>query len=182
MSIDDLKWVRVFSPIHIPKYLVEQIKHKEFEVEEFYKFQEINCLIQDEDKVKLNPFNHLYVLADDQNFVKGFVWLVIDSLTKDIILNTFSIDKKYWGSGKAVQKASQLVKDLLKKFKLNKVYWVTNYPKHSERYGFRRARGILMEYTGEKNGKNIDGEYTAQKKHPAVDSRATISTKQYANC
>lgn len=164
-KIEELRWVRVFSPIHIPKYLVEQVRDRDYSVEDFYKYQEINCLVPGKEGPTLNPFNHLYVLADENNVVKGFLWFVIDPLSKDGIVNTFSMDKEYWGDGKAMKKASDHVKEIVKKLKLKKVYWITNYPKHSERHGFRRSRSVLMEYTEVRNGQNTDGRVKPQEEH-----------------
>jgi len=56
-KIDELRWVRVFTSEHIPNYLVEQVRHRTYSVEEFYKFQQLNLLMQGADGVKLNPFN-----------------------------------------------------------------------------------------------------------------------------
>lgn len=155
-NIDELRWVRVFSPIHIPTYLVEQVRDRDFSVEDFYKYQELNCLISSKSGPTLNPLNHLYVLANKENIVKGFLWMVIDPLSKDFVVNTFSVDKEYWRKGKAVKKASDHIKEILKTLKLKKVYWITKYPKHSERYGFKRSKNILMEYEVE-DGKDSDG-------------------------
>ena len=151
-KIEELKWVRVFSPVHIPKYLVEQIRDRKFSVDDFYKFQEINCLTESDSGPTLNPFNHLYVMVDGSNLVKGFLWFVIDPLSKHVVINTFSIDKDYWGGGKAVKRLRDHVIELINKLKIDKVYWITNYPKHSERYGFKRSKSVIMEYVEESNG------------------------------
>lgn len=151
-SLAELRWVRAFSPDLIPTYLVEQIKHRDFSIEEFYQYQSLNCL----NGRTLNPFNHLYVLADKNNIVKGFLWFIIDALSKDIIINTFSIDKEYWGKGLAVKKLEEHVKELREKLKLDKVFWLTRYPKHSERYGFKHSKNVLMEYDAKKEKKNED--------------------------
>lgn len=143
--MNDLRWVRVFTPCHIPKYLVEQIKHKDFTVDDFYKFQEINCLIKTEKGEILNPLFHLYVLVNKENITKGFLWFVIDALTKDLIVQNYSVDKEYWG-GEAVEKLASHVKEICKKGNLKKIYWVTRYPLHSMRHGFSRSKNILMEY------------------------------------
>jgi len=171
-KLDKLRWVRIFSPVHIPKYLVEQVRDRDYSVEEFFKYQELNCLIADNGGYTLNPFNHLYVLVDDQNIVKGFLWFVIDSLTKDMVINTFSMDKSYWGEGKAVKMLSEHVKEILKKLKLKKVYWITNYPKHSERHGFKRSKSVLMEFTEVKDGQDNDGRIDSRKEHQHVDTGA----------
>jgi len=151
-NASDLRWVRVFTPTHIPKSLVEQVKDRDYEVEDFYKYQELHCLRQTSEGPTLNPLNHLYVLVDKENLTKGFVWFTIDTLGKDIYIHTFSMDKEYWFSGKAVEKLATFIKDFKKKADLKKVYWITNYPKHSMRHGFKRSKSVLMEYTGEENG------------------------------
>ena len=162
-DIDDLRWTRVFTPIHIPKYLVEQVRDRDFSIEDFYKYQELNCTSFKDEEMKLNPFSHLYVLVNTENVVKGFLWFVVDPLAKDLIIQTFSVDKEYWFKGKAVSKLAKHIKDIRRKGQLNKIYWVTNYPKHSERYGFKRSKGVLMEYQEEKESgtdsirRNTDG-------------------------
>lgn len=152
-----LRWIRVFTPLHIPKYLVEQVRDRDFSVQEFFDYQEINCITETSEGPTLNPFSHLYVLADTENLIKGFLWFTIDPLSKDIVIQTYSVDKQYWGKGKAVEKLATLIKEVRHKAKLKKIYWITNYPKHSERYGFKRSRSILMEHSeeGEKDGKNV---------------------------
>jgi hypothetical protein len=148
----ELRWVRVFTPTHIPKSLVEQVKDRDYTVEDFYRYQEINCLRNTPEGPTLNPLNHLYVLVDKENLTKGFVWFTIDTLSKDIYIHTFSMDKEYWFQGKVVFKLAEFIKDFKKKAKLKKVYWITNYPKHSMRHGFETSKAVLMEYTGEEDG------------------------------
>lgn len=143
--MEDLRWIRIFTPYHIPKYLVEQVRDRDFTVDEFYKYQEINCLINKGDDRTLNPFSHLYVLVNSDNIPKGFLWFCIDPLTKDIIIQTYSVDKDYW-NGHAVEKLATHMKEIRKKGNLNKIYWITRYPKHSMRHGFKRSENILMEY------------------------------------
>lgn len=152
-KIEDLRWVRAFSPDVVPKYLVEQVRDKDYSIEDFYKYQALNCLMQGKEGSQLNPFSHLYVLPNENNIVKGFLWFVIDPLSKDIIINTFSMDKDYWWEGKAVKMLSEHVKEIQKKLKLKKVFWLTRYPKHSERHGFKRSKSILMEYSPDKENK-----------------------------
>ena len=146
-NFEDLKWVRVFTPEHIPRYLVEQIKSRDYSVDDFYKYQELNCLLEEEKGPTLNPLNQLHVLVDKENMVKGFVWFTIETLSKNIILQTYSIDKEYWNKGKAVSKVAEFLTKALNEGKLKKIFWVTDYPKHSEKNGFTRSKSILMEYT-----------------------------------
>lgn len=175
-KIEELRWVRAFSPDLIPRYLVEQVRDRGYSVEDFYKYQHLHCLMEGEKGTTLDPFNHLYVAADKDNLVKGFVWFVIDPLSKDVIINTFSMDKEFWYKGKAVKKLSDHIKNILKKLNLRKVYWITNYPKHSERHGFKRAKGVLMEYMEEEeNGKNIHGGNHSQERCEHVNPGTTTT-------
>jgi len=174
-QIDELRWVRLFNPIHIPKYLVEQVRDRDYTVEDFFKYQEINCMVPGKEGQTLNPFSHLYALVDPDNVVKGFLWFVVDALSKDMIINTFSVDKAYWGKGKAVQRLSDHVKEIMKKLKIKKAFWLTNYPKHSERHGFRRSKSVLMEYEETSDGKDDDGQHHPQGQHKHVDPGATTA-------
>ncbi|MDX1532799.1 MAG: hypothetical protein R3230_01180 [Nitrosopumilaceae archaeon] len=156
-ELDELKWVRVFTPVHIPKYLIDQIKHKEFTSDQFIRTLEGLCLIQGKNGMELNPLCHLYVLATPDNVVEGFLWFTIDTLSNSAIINNFSVDKKYWMRGKAVRRLAILMKEVIKKLQLNKVYWLTEYPRHSEWYGFKESTSKLMEYDPkdeEENKKN----------------------------
>lgn len=168
-EIDELRWVRLFSPVHVPKYLVEQVRDRDYTVEDFYKYQDLHCIHQTKEGPTLNPFNHLYAMVDEENMVQGFLWFVIDPLSKDMVINTFSVAKEYWGRG-AVKRLSDHVKEIKKNLKIKKVYWITNYPKHSERHGFKRSRSVLMEYTGESDGKDINGRLQAHGQHQHADS------------
>lgn len=147
-NMDDLRWIRVFTPEHIPKKLVEQISDRDYSVEDFFKYQEITCLRQSGEGFCLNPLSHLYVLADEENHTQGFLWLTIDPLAKDLVVQTYSVDKDYWG-GKAVEKLADHVKDIWRNAGLRKIYWITNYPNHSTKHGFKRSKSILMEYSEE---------------------------------
>jgi hypothetical protein len=145
-DMNDLRWIRVFTPLHIPKHLVEQVRDRDYSVDDFYTYHEINCLRDTDQGPTLNPLSHLYVLADKENIIKGFLWFTVEALSKDIIIQTYSVEKEYWNQGQAVKKLADHVKDIRKRASLQKIYWITNYPKHSERYGFKRSDSVLMEY------------------------------------
>lgn len=163
-NISKLEFVRIFTPVHIPEYLVDQVRDKDFTTEQFYKFQEICCLRQSENGPVLNPLNFLYVIVNESKMAKGFMWGQADPLTNDFIIQTFSIDKEYWGNGRAVKMLTKKVKEILKECSMNKVYWITNFAKHAQRYGFKRSKSVLFEYNEtsevkeEKDGRNIETE------------------------
>src|SRR4051812_17005483 len=109
-NIEELRWVRIFTPIHIPKYLIEQIKDRDWSVEDYVKYHEINCLNEGPSGQALNPFHHLYVLVNEDNITKGFLWFTVEPLSKAIHIQNYSIDKEYWGKGKAVEKLADHIK------------------------------------------------------------------------
>jgi len=155
-SIENLKWVRIFDPVHIPKEYIDQIKHKEFTCEKFYEFISDIALISKEDGFVINPYNLLFVLVDDNNRTKGVLWMVIDNLANALVINTFSIDKEYWGNGSAVNFLKEKAIEIKEKENLSKIYWITRSPKHSEKFGFKRSKNTLMEYTDGKLSERTD--------------------------
>jgi hypothetical protein len=150
-----LRWVRIFDPVHIPKEYVDQVKDKSFTTEKFYKFQETANVENINGRISFNPYNLLFVLVNESNHVKGFLWAVVDGLSNALVINTFSMDKDYWGNGKAVKLLESKAKEIKEIVELDKVYWITRCPKHSEKYGFKRSKNILMEY---EDGQDSDGE------------------------
>lgn len=162
-KIEDLRWVRLFTSSHIPKYLVEQIAKRDYTVDNFFKHLESEILQPSQNGPVLNPCFHVWALVDPSNLVKGFVWFTIDTLSQDIVIQVFSMDSNYWGKG-AVEKLAEHVKMIRKKADLNKIYWITHFPKHSAKYDFKASKNVLMEYNEEEikeekkeNGKDSHG-------------------------
>lgn len=173
----ELKWVRIFTPVHIPKHLVEQIKSREFSIDDFYRHQEAACTyVDDTGNRAVSPLNHLYVLSDENYKVVGFLWFVIDDLCQTLIVQNFSIDRRFWGKGKAIELASKHVKEIVKNAKLKKVYWVTNRPTVFEKAGFTRAKDTIMEWDpeGEKDGKITIRGQQHQRTSEQFDTRTEV--------
>ena len=147
VEYDKLRFIRIFTPSHIPKELIEQVRDREYEVDDWYKYQEVICMRNTKEGPQLNPLSLLYVIADEGNKVVGMLWCEIEPLSKALVLQTFSMNKAYWNKGKAVELVTDKIKEILRECKLKKAYWFTNYPKHSQRYGFSRSKSVLMEYT-----------------------------------
>ena len=145
-NFEGLKFIRVFTPVHVPKELIEQIREKEYTVDDWYKHQEEICTIVTKDGPRLNPLSMLYVVADEGNKVVGTLWTELNTLENALIIQTFSMDREYWHRGKAVQLLADKAKEIAKSVNVKKIYYITNYPKHSEWYGYKRSKGVLMEY------------------------------------
>ena len=168
---DELEWVRIFDPVHIPRYLIEQIKDRNYSVDRFYQYLKIVCVEKQNGHVVLNPLNLLYVLVDKQKIVKGVFWGVIDTLGNSLVIQTFSMDDEYWGLGKAIKILENKAKEIQEGAQLDRVYWVTRCPKHSEKYGFKRSKKILMEYVG--HGRYSHGERCETSGESSIDDPAT---------
>ena len=151
---DKLKFIRVFTPMHIPKPLIEQVRDREYSVEDWYSYLEIICMRQTDAGPQLNPLCLLYVVADQANSVVGMLWCGIDTLSKTLIVQILSMDKEYWGRGKVVSLVTNKAKEIAKECKLKRIVWQTNYPKHSERYGFKRSKTVQMEFYQTEEGES----------------------------
>ena len=170
-EFEDLRFIRVFTPDHIPFDLIEQVRDRDFQVEDWFAYQRLICLNQTQNGLMLNPLNMLYVIADKTNKVQGMLWAEVEPLSKSLVIQTFSMKKEYWNKGKAVLLLEKQAKKIKSDCNLKKIYWITNYPRHSKRYGFRQSKSVLMEYTEVEDGKDIDGKHEACGERLDDDSR-----------
>lgn len=147
-SLDDLSFVRIFDPIHIPTYLVEQIKGKLFTSEQFYHWQKTYCLIQSQiGGLELNPSNLLYTVINDKlKQMKGFLWMTVDYMSDSLFVNQFSIDKEYWKKGDALNLLEGKAKKVMKDLNLKRILWITKTPHFAEMRGFKRSKDAIMIY------------------------------------
>lgn len=179
-DVDSLRFIRIIDPSHIPRHLVEQVRDRDFSVEKFYDYQRLVCVEQVNGAWNANPLNLLFVIVDPDNKVQGFMWAVVDPLYNALCINTFSMEPKYWHGGRAAKLLARKGHEIMEGAKLSKCYLITNFPKHSERYGFKRSKSVLMEYkgelapNGEDYGKVDGGQQSKTSGHcPDDDSRTT---------
>jgi hypothetical protein len=136
-SIEDLEFVRLKLPRLIPLDLIESVKGRTFTPDQFYHYQERQID---------NPFNYLYALIDAEKKIHGYLWAESNLLDGSLFVNTFSIDKEYWGKGKAIPKSIEFLRKLKEKSKAPRVFWITTNEKFFLKHGFKRSKNILMEY------------------------------------
>ena len=141
-TLDELKFVKLRIPTLIPIELIESVKGRTFTPERFYEYQASQVD---------NPYNHLYVLVDVDAKIHGYLWAEQNLLDGSLFVNTFSIDKEYWGKGEAMGMAIDFVAQLKKRFSSTRVFWCTVNDKFFAKHGFKRSKIILMEYK-ESNG------------------------------
>ena len=142
-NIEDLKLIRIFDPILVPVYLIEQIKHRQHTVLDFYNYNQDNCFIFDGESARINPLNHLYVLVDALNKIKGVLWFTIDGQMTTIEL--LSIDKEYWGKGDALAFIHKNIVDIVSPIGIKHLRIFTTNPKAYEKIGFTRSKHVIME-------------------------------------
>lgn len=152
-AFSDLRFVRIFDPVHIPYYLVEQIKSREFTPEQFFSYQKAIALVKTPTGPALNQNNFLYVIMNPKNVAVGFLWASYSELDNALNICNFSMDKEYWFQGMAVSLLHHKIVEIMENFGIDKVYWTTKYPKHSQKYGYKPSKYILMEYERGKDGK-----------------------------
>lgn len=136
-TINDLTFVRLRFPRAIPVDLIESVKGRTFTPEQFYAYQESQ---------EGNPYNYLYALVDKEKKIHGYLWAEVNILDNSLFVNTFSVDKKYWGKGEAIPVAVEFLKKLRCKERCPKVFWLTTNEKFFLKYGFKRSKNVLMEF------------------------------------
>lgn len=136
-SVSDLQFVKLKIPRVIPKELIENVKGRTYTVDQFYNYQE-----QQVD----NPFNYLFALIDENKKIQGFLWAESNIMEGSLFVNTFSIQKEYWGKGKAIAKVVKFLEELKKTTQAPRVFWITTNEKFFLKNGFHRSKNVLMEY------------------------------------
>lgn len=135
----ELEFVRLKIPRLIPEELIENVKERTFTPDQFYKYQE--------EQVS-NPYNFLYTLIDEEKKIHGYLWAEINILDGSLFVNTFSITKEYWGKGQAIPMVVDFLRELIKKTKAPRCFWITTNDKFFAKHGFKRSKNVLMEYQG----------------------------------
>jgi len=141
IDLSQLEFVRLKIPRLIPRELIESVKGRTFSPEKFYEYQELQVD---------NPYNFLYAVVDLSKKIHGYLWAESNLLDGTLFINTFSIDKQFWGKGKGIEKAVQFLRILKEKVNAPKIFWMTTNEKFFAKHGFKRSKISLMEYTEEK--------------------------------
>jgi hypothetical protein len=136
-AITSLKYARLKIPRLIPAHLIDAVKFKGFDSEKFYAYQE--------DRVG-DPDNLIFALFDNDKKIKGYLWAVVDESDGALFINTFSVDKEHWGKGKAMDKAIEIIEEIVDELKPPSVKWITTNDRFFVKRGFKRSREVIMEY------------------------------------
>jgi len=148
-NLKELTFVRLLDPIHIPAYLVDQIKDKFYTVDRFYQYQKMACLLQTPTGPNLNEANLLYAITHEKlRQVKGFAWMEIDPLVNSLMVKSFSMDREYWNKAEAISLLEEKAKKIMKDLSLSRIVWVTKNPRFCENKGFKRSKDAIMIFEG----------------------------------
>lgn len=137
VDISQLSHGKLRIPRLIPSSLIEAVKFRGFDARKFYEYQE--------DRVG-DPDNMLIALFDAEKKIKGYLWAVVDESDKALFINTFSVAKEYWGKGKAMDRAIEIIKEIVEGLKPPSVKWITTNDKFFVKHGFKRSKEVIMEY------------------------------------
>lgn len=131
-----IKIIPIPDPRLVPRYLIDQIKEKTWDTDEWYEFnlQQIR-----------NPDNLILGLVDETNLVKGIVWISVDKFNKYVFVNNLSLDKKLQFDKKLFEDIHRYLNSLSVKLNLKTVYWITKRPKAFEAKGYKRSEYVLLE-------------------------------------
>jgi len=135
-----MRFLRCTNPEFIPRTLLKQLPNKDFDADSFYTF--MGVALQ-------SPTSLLFLLIDEKNVIRGFLWAEINVLEQVMFVNLLSVDKELWGNGSAIDLATDFLKKRFVELSLKKVVWITDRPALFERKGFKQAKEVLLEYTGE---------------------------------
>lgn len=119
----------------VPKFLVEQVKDREWSVQEWYDYQQA-------DKSEANL---LLGVINQDHAVVGFIWMTLDGFSKWVFINTLSVSPAYQGKRKLIKFVHRYIRDLAKRLEMTRVIWVTDRPRALEKYGYSRSDSVLME-------------------------------------
>lgn len=122
----------------IPLPLLQQVKGQVWTVEDLLKFWPM---------LRNSPGNLLYALADRNHQVQGVVWCSYLPMSRTLMVNIVSVSKEYQSPDHDVlyNVVTELVKEVARRLKAERIWFVTNRPRAYERLGYRRAGHVLME-------------------------------------
>ena len=149
-KFEELTFRRIYDFNLVPKYLLEQMPDKDYDIDRIYQYGRIFVL---------SPFNFLFVMTDANYVIKGILWLTIDPVMEVMGINVFSVDKEYQSNGKESEARQLTYKFLKEEFPVKYsselaqvnvhlkpiILGTTTRPEAWEKAGFKRYKRIIME-------------------------------------
>ena len=130
-----LKYIPINDFNLIPRYLIDQVKPKDWETDRLYKFGPT---------ITASPFTLLGVFVDNDSMVQGFMWSTVNPLDEKIHTHILSVSKEYQRKGIAGE-ARNILKKTQKKLNLKGILFQTTRHKAFERLGWENTGMVTME-------------------------------------
>ena len=130
-----LKFVKVKEINQIPRYLFEQVKPREFDIDKLYEWAPI---------LLNNPMNLFGAFIDKEELVKGVMWSSFNPISNTITVHVISVDKAYHGKG-ILNEADGILNKFKKKLGADKIIAITNRPSAGKRVGWTQSKSVIME-------------------------------------
>ena len=139
MKFTELKFVRVADVEEfnrIPRYLFDQMRHKDFDVDRIYKYAP---------RFLPSPQTWFYVLVDKGDLVKGLLWDTTEPVQNILMINMLSVDKEYQGG--AIGRSTDFLFEEIKKTGLRpKIFWIQRRWKYLvRRLGWKNTGRMMIE-------------------------------------
>jgi hypothetical protein len=133
-----LKFVRMTDGKLVPRYLLEQIKPKAFNIDLFYQYSRV---------IFSNPLNYLGGFVDRDNEIKGVVWFSYNPIEEAIFVHLMSVAPEYFGKG-ALTEARNILKRFYSSVNAKRAYFTTDRPTPFTRLGYTTSPVRIMEIKG----------------------------------
>ena len=139
-KIEALHFIRIYDLRLIPRYLFEQVKPQNFDLNEVYAMAR---------NFERDPLTLLYALADESHKIRGFLWCHLNTILKTVDVQVFTVDKEYQDRGRIISKAKEFVAPLNEKTGY-RLRGITSRPKALSRFGFKETGEVIVEMEVEK--------------------------------
>lgn len=149
-ELEELEWKRLLDPDVLPYNLVEDLKKEEYTTEELYKYFNNLCCVPKGSFIPNQKAQLWVLLKEKEKIIKGFCWISIHTLFKELKIELFSILKELRGQGGSLGKLVELIKKLKEETGIKKVIWETHSVDIAKKYGFRREKKVRLEYRDER--------------------------------
>lgn len=157
-ELSELEWKRLLDPEMLPYKLVEELKKEDYTTEEVYRYLNSLCCIPQGSFIPNKRCQLWVLLKEKEKVIKGFCWIVIHPLFKEVKIELFGILKELRAQGGALRKLVELIEKIKEEEKVRKVIWDTHSVEIAKKYGFIREKNVRMRYEGETLPSNEEGE------------------------
>src|SRR6056297_877151 len=106
------------DPRLVPRHLLEQIKDRMFDIDDWYKVMYSPRLEGDSSNIFLG-------IVDEDMKIHGATWLSLDALHKAIFINFLSLDKSLQGNGKVFDVVIPYIAEIAEGLGLERALWMS---------------------------------------------------------